>query len=100
MVDFASQADEEILAAARWYAARGRRLGTRFVDEVEATASLLDEDPLLGSPWRLHGLPREVRRLPVRTFLYVLVYVTDDPPLVIAVTHGSRRPGYWRDRIG
>ena len=99
MADFIPEAEDEILAAARWYAERRPGLGVRFVDEVEAAAVLLDENPSLGAPWALRGLSREVRRLPVRAFPYVLVYVADDPPLIIAVAHAHRKPGYWRDRI-
>jgi toxin ParE1/3/4 len=42
---------------------------------------------------------REVRRLLLDRFPYAIVYeMIDNRPVVLAVAHSARRPGYWRKR--
>ena len=51
---------------------------------------------------RVSGLPPDlvVKRKLVRRFPYVVIFVEFDRTVrVIAVAHGARKPGYWRDRI-
>jgi hypothetical protein len=37
----------------------------------------------------------------LRRFPFLLVFrITDVGVEIIAVAHGCRRPGYWRDRVG
>jgi plasmid stabilization system protein ParE len=96
-VDFSPLAREELLHEVRYYAARGQAL--RFIAAIaEALA-------------RVHAAPQTfpmvaanplLRRVLTKRFPFALVYVFDprrkEPPLVIAVAHGARRPGYWRRR--
>lgn len=44
---------------------------------------------------------RNVRKFLLARFPYAMYYVPrGDEMLVLAVAHGSRRPGYWRHRLG
>jgi plasmid stabilization system protein ParE len=94
-VDFSPLAREEFLHEVRYYAVRGQAL--RFIAAIgEALA-------------RVHAAPHTfpivsdnplLRRVLTKRFPFALVYVFDarsnEAPLVIAVAHGARRPGYWR----
>lgn len=48
----------------------------------------------------LEGLPVPVRRQLVPGFPFAVVYVTEPALTVVAIAHTSRRPDYWRMRIG
>jgi toxin ParE1/3/4 len=42
----------------------------------------------------------EVRKLQIEQFPFSLLYVERaDYIWVVAIAHGSRKPGYWKDRI-
>jgi len=44
---------------------------------------------------------RNVRKFLLARFPYSVYYLSrDDEVLILAVAHGSRRPGYWRHRLG
>lgn len=85
----------EFLSASARYEAAVPGLGRRFVAEFERGVSLLLDSPRLGSPFG-----RRLRRFVLNDgFPYSIVYaVRGDVLLVIAVAHGARRPGFWRDR--
>jgi hypothetical protein len=74
--------------------------GAKFEAEVEAALRRVDEFPK--SAPRLPGFPEhvEVRVFPLRVFRYSLMVVFEkDDPVVYAVAHQHRRPGYWKDRV-
>jgi hypothetical protein len=89
------EAEEELAVAAAWYERERPGLGEEFFDEVvraldqSVPLAVVDEDHI-------------VRRVLLRRFPYtvVLLEVPENGPLVVAVVHQSRRPGYWRDRVG
>ena len=94
-VRFLRPAEEELLETVAFYNIRVPGLGAEFLIEVERTSALAGEHPMLGAPF-----DEGVRRLLVRRFPYSLIYqATADEVLVLAVSHQSRRPGYWRSRI-
>ena len=86
--------------AAEWYEAKSAGVGGRFLDEVEKAVLMLSENPGLGAIWQDSALPREaeVRRFPLRVFPFLVIYVLEPEPVVFAIAHGSRRPGYWAGR--
>jgi plasmid stabilization system protein ParE len=86
--------------AAAWYDERVRGLGERFLLEVESAFRRIDEGPLMGPPWLHRRAPPGVRRMFVRSFPYSVVYVVEPRLVVVAIAHGRRRPGYWRQRLG
>ena len=88
--------------AAQWYDQRTPGLGLRFLDAIEAATDRVADMPHSGAVWRLAALSLDasVRRFPLSTFPYTLVYTADAAGvLVVAVAHGRRRPGYWTQRI-
>jgi len=73
--------------------------GALFEAEVEATLERIRAFPQSGA--LLTGYPRDVeaRAFPLRRFRYSLMVVLEsEGPVVYAVAHQSRRPGYWYDR--
>jgi len=89
------EAREEFLAATYWYEAQVPGLGVRFVAEIERCLTLILEAPQIGSPLR-----RKLRRFVVDDGLpYSIIYaVLRETLFVVALAHGSRRPGYWKRR--
>lgn len=94
-VRYHEAAESELYDAIGFLELRTKGLGRRLLNEVRRTAARIAEFPTLGTEIR-----PGVRKLPVRTFCYSLVYAVDDRSVVIlAVAHGSRRPDYWTARI-
>lgn len=85
----------ELHDAAAFYAAKGTvGLGLAFVAEVERTANLVLENPMLGAIFRGTRRSYILRRFP-----YSIIYqVTAVELRIIAVAHHRRRPGYWANR--
>jgi toxin ParE1/3/4 len=92
-------ASAEMADAAAWYDARVSGLGERFLGEAEAAFARIDETPFEGPPWRHRRLPDGVRRMFLRSFPYSAVYIVEPRPVVVAVAHARRRPGYWVKRL-
>jgi plasmid stabilization system protein ParE len=92
-------ASAEMAEAAAWYEERVSGLGDRFLSELEAAFTRIDETPFIGPPWTHRRLPDGVRRMFLRSFPYSAVYVLQPRVVVVAVAHVRRRPGYWAKRL-
>ena len=94
-LDILEDAVDEARAAYRWYLSRSRSAGTWFMEELDRGIEAVTDAPERW-PAHLHG----TRRYLLRRFPYALVYTFEGGKvLVVAVVHGSRRPGYWRERV-
>jgi len=90
------EAEEELLAAARWYEDRRPGLGVDFVATIDRTLGLILDAPVSFPLWR-EGSP--IRKCLVQRFPFFVLFVVDpDEVVVVAVAHARRRPGYWKDR--
>jgi len=100
-MDFHRAATAEMTEAAEWYETKGVGVGARFLDAVQQAMQILTEHPQLGAVWENPALPRDVtvRRVPLRVFPFLIVYLLEPRPTVMAVAHGSRRPSYWLGRL-
>jgi len=93
-VDFHPDAVLEGAAAHAWYAERSPAAAVALVTELDAAVEAIVEQPTRW-PRYLYG----TRRYLLRRFPYAVVYREQTGSiLVVAIAHGSRRPGYWRDR--
>ena len=94
-VEFHRLAMKDYDDAFRYYAERSARTAQRFKDAVDEATRRISERP--ESFPRMSGPYRWVR---VQRFRYILVFRPREPDemVVVAVTHTSRRPGYWRRR--
>ena len=92
---FHPDALEEAISAARWYRERSPRAAKRFVAELNQVI-----DGILEAPQRWPLWSRGTRKVKLPCFPYLVIYrVKDDGVLILAVAHGHRHPGYWRDRL-
>lgn len=95
-VAFHSAAAEELAAAAEWYEVARVGLGNDFLHEVHRAVAAISESP---TTWPVAIRKRNVRKFLLARFPYSIHYVLrEDEIRVLAVAHGSRRPGYWRHR--
>jgi hypothetical protein len=94
-------AAQEAAEAAAWYEGQRPGLGRDFQRAIDAALDLLEDEavplvPASGAAGR-SGLKRLIlRRFPFN----IVVRETRDELILIAFAHQSRRPGYWRRRIG
>jgi len=92
---FHDQARVELDEAAGWYERQRPGLGGEFRAAVEEAVARVQENPQLGSKFA----STRFRYSLVRRFPYAVFYVECQQVIrVMAVAHGSRRPGYWRRR--
>jgi plasmid stabilization system protein ParE len=94
-VRFHPIAVEEAEAAMRWYAERSERSAALFVEELEALLSRIAAHPAA-----FPGGEGGTRRALFRRFPYVIVFRESRGVIqIVAVAHGRRKPGFWRDRL-
>jgi toxin ParE1/3/4 len=92
----ASAARSELREACRWYDRQQAGLGGALLDEIRQTFDRLRATP--------DGFPRWVpdrpyRKLGLRRFPYVVLYLVTERELrVLAIAHARRQPGYWLSR--
>jgi toxin ParE2 len=92
---FHPDAIEEALSAARWYRERSPITARRFVAELNQVI-----DNILEAPYRWPISARGTRKIKLPCFPYLVIYrANDDGVLIVAVAHGHRRPGYWKNRL-
>jgi toxin ParE1/3/4 len=93
-VAFHDDAEKEYIAAVVWYELDYPGRGERFRDAIERTLSSVAADPLA------FAVRIGVRAALVPQFPYVVFFEIQDTTTirVLAVAHGRRRPGYWRER--
>jgi toxin ParE1/3/4 len=92
---FHRQARFELDRAVGYYERQKQGLGLDLHAEVEKAVAKIQQNPKLGSPYQVE----EIRYFLVSRFPYV-IYYADLPEYiwVVAIAHGSRKPGYWRKR--
>jgi len=94
-IEFHQQAALEFEAATDWYQKRSPWAARQFVAEI--TRAL---DGILETPERWPRGLAETRRFVLKRFPFAIIYREHSSIIqVIAVAHGRRRPGYWKDRL-
>ena len=95
-IRYLEAAEEELLTEIGYLERRAQGLGRRFFDQVKRAESLIAQSPEASEEIR-PGIPRRL----LRQFRYSLIYSLEpEGPLILAVAHHSRRPGYWIGRVG
>jgi plasmid stabilization system protein ParE len=93
-IEFDPRAIAEVRAARRWYSRRSAGVADRFLAEFDRAIEQISKTPQQW-PSYLHGT--RVYRL--RRFPYLVIYRQAPAAIqVVAVAHGSRKPGYWKRR--
>jgi len=88
-------AEEDVAAAAKFYEQQVARLGSDFLDEFEATMSLICRQP---EAWRAVS-PRH-RRCQLRRFPFAVLFTVHQGLIVVSGVMDQRiDPGRQRERI-
>ena len=92
---FHPEAALEVLSARDWYKSRNPSAAMAFVEEVARAVERIARGP---GAWPGHKYG--TRRCFLRRFPFLIIYrPAGDSVEVVAVAHGRRKPGYWKDRI-
>lgn len=92
-------AELEFREALNWYRERNPRVADRFAAETRRTLQLIEEFPQIGSRIA-HVDDPNVRRMPIHTFPYHVVFVDlHDRLEVVAFAHNRRHPRYFMSRL-
>ena len=85
----------EAREARLWYAGRNAAAAEAFVNELDIGIEKITDNPEM-RPLYILG----TRRYLFRYFPFAVVYrIKDKVVQIIAVAHGRRKPGYWKDRL-
>ena len=94
-VTFHPDAESEYLTALEWYRERSLTAALDFEAEVSRAIARIDEAP---DRWPVYFAV--CRRYILHQFPFSVVYrVVASRVIVLATTHGHKRPGYWRKRL-
>ena len=89
------EAQLEAEAAVEWYGQRSSHAAARFLGELRSVLERIQQGPR-----QFPTLAFNARRVVVSRFPYLVVFrETTSEIEVVAVAHGRRRPGYWRERL-
>jgi len=92
---FHPAAIEEAESAARWYRERSPLAATRFVDELNRVI-----DKIVDAPRRWPRGARSTRKVKLPCFPFLVIYrEAEGIVFALAIAHGRRRPGYWKNRL-
>lgn len=96
ILEFHPAADKEAESAADRYAERSLAAAEAFLGELDHAMEQIADAPDRWAQY-LHG----TRRYLMKRFPFLVVYREQSPNTiqVVAVAHGHRRPGYWRERL-
>lgn len=88
----------DIEHARDWYAERNPEVASRFLGALRSVLESIERKPQQGA---FHDEKRVYRYRGLARFPFVVVYREDgERTLVVAVYHTSRRPDFWRQRLG
>jgi plasmid stabilization system protein ParE len=85
----------ELKSALTWYLERSSTAAANFADELDRVINLTVKFPQRW-PKADHG----TRKFVLRRFPFAVVYREKQTAVqVLAVAHGHRQPGYWKNRL-
>jgi plasmid stabilization system protein ParE len=94
-VEFRGEATQDLVEACEWYESERVGLGHEFLVAVAAAVSGLRREPA-----RFQIVKRRTRRVLVKRFPYMLLFVVQEKSILItAVFHLKRNPQRWSDRV-
>ena len=96
-VIFLPEAEAEIDASVRWYEGRRVGLGLEFLGVLDRAIARIAEEPGHFPAW---SGDQRFRQAVLGRFPYVVLFeIRGDVIEIVAVPHGRRRPGFWRERL-
>ena len=95
-VRYVDEARKEFLHELVYFTTASPHLGERFDEAVKSAEALAAEFADAGFPYKFG-----TRRVIPGKFKFSIVYaVREDEIVILAVAPFSRKPGYWKSRIG
>ena len=95
LLDIHPSALAELKAAVSWYLEQNETTANKFVAAVDRAIDLI-----LASPRRWPAGELETRKLVLQRFPYAVIYNDKESVVtILAIAHGHRQPGYWKDRL-
>ena len=89
------EAQHEAEAAVEWYGQRSPHAARRLVTELRSALERIQQGPN-----QFPKLAFNTRRKVLGRFPYLVVFRETATEIeIVAVAHGRRRPGYWRERL-
>ena len=92
---FHPEARFELNQAAEFYQTKESNLGLEFLEDVYSAITRILEFP--------NSFPKfttNTRRCLVNRFPFAIIYqIRDNEIFILAITHLSRKPGYWKERM-
>jgi toxin ParE1/3/4 len=90
-----SEAKAELDGAISYYEEQKTGLGLDFLSEVEKSIDKVQQNPNLGTPYKVS----ELRRYVMQRFPFLIFYAEFEEMIwIVAIAHSKRRPDYWRRR--
>ena len=100
LLELHPDAVEELEAAVVWHNRERIGRGDLLYDDVRKRIAQATRFPMSGAPVVGLDAKYDVRSYGLRRFPYrVITAVVIGAPLVVAVAHTRREPGYWRARL-
>lgn len=95
-VDFHEEAAAEYDAVFDWYLKQSPNAAIKFDAEMDRALAHIRQ-----APRRWTSGPNSTRRFLLRQFPFVVIYreLTPAQIQIVAISHTSRKPGYWMARI-
>ena len=94
-LEFHPDARWDAIEAYDWYAERSQQAAEAFQRELQDAGSAIQRFPLRWATY-LFG----TRRYLMKRFPFVVVYrIAPERIEILAVAHGRRKPGYWKERL-
>lgn len=92
---FHPDAVSEIIHATEYYQEKAKDLGLEFLDEVFNTVLRIMEFPTAFTQFSQNS-----RRCLINRFPFAIIYqIRKNEIFIVAVTHLSMKPGYWKERV-
>jgi toxin ParE1/3/4 len=90
-----TEARKELDVAVAYYEAQQLGLGLDFLTTVESALKTIQQNPNLGTAYKMEG----IRRYSIKRFPYLIFYTELEEVIwIIAIVHGKRKPDYWKKR--
>jgi len=94
-LDIHPSALAELKSSISWYLEQNEATADKFVEEIDRAIDLV-----LASPHRWPTSDLDTRKFVLRRFPYAVIYHERKSVVrILAIAHGHRRPGYWKDRV-
>lgn len=93
-IEIHTEAAEEGRIAYLWYRERNPKAAAAFLAELDRALDRISENP---ERWPKYV--EDTRRFMLRRFPFFIVFCQGKETVqILAIAHGKRRPGYWKDR--